>query len=78
MKAVNSLDVVVLDNKLPYANGMDLLQIIKESDNFKNIPIIMSSADDDYESFKTIGADYYLHKPYCKHGIMGILDHVEG
>lgn len=78
MKALKSLDVVILDNELPYANGMDFLQKIKDSENFKGIPVIMSTADDDYESFKILGADYCLHKPFSKHDIMEVLEQVEG
>ena len=78
MKALDTLDVVILDNELPYASGLDFLQKIKASETFKELPVIMSTADEDYESFKCLGANYCLHKPFGKQDLMEILEQVEG
>jgi CheY-like chemotaxis protein len=78
IKVLSDVDVVILDNKLPYVNGIEFLQKIKSHVIYKNIPVVMSTADDDFASFITVGASYCLHKPYRKQQILDILDKIEG
>ncbi|MCP4604419.1 MAG: response regulator transcription factor [Proteobacteria bacterium] len=65
LKAVPEIDVIVLDNEMPYVNGEIFIEKLKQTDFYKNIPIIMSTVDDssaDY--FLKAGADRCLKKPY--------------
>ena len=77
IKALSSLDVVILDNELPFANGKEFLQKLKSTESLKNVPVVMITANDDYDSFKDIGADFCLHKPFSRDDIMNILDQIE-
>jgi len=59
-------DLVLLDINLPLVNGFDVLKKIKNSDNLKNIPvIILSSAESQSEVNKgyQLGANNYVTKP---------------
>jgi DNA-binding response OmpR family regulator len=61
----NSYDMVLTDISMPYLNGLEMIEKIKEKD--QNIPIAIFSAYDDSEYFiKAIelGVDGYLLKPY--------------
>ncbi len=59
-------DVIITDLRMPKMDGLALIQKIKESDQLKNIPIIVFSANDtpEYEvkSLK-LGADVFIKKP---------------
>lgn len=61
-----SVDVIFLDVMMPVVTGFDMLQMLKENPNYKNIPVIMISSDNDLERVvKCIenGAEDYLVKP---------------
>lgn len=59
-------ELILLDIKLIKSNGLDLLQTLKKSNNFKHITIIMLSSSDRLDD-KTMaygrGCDQYLEKP---------------
>lgn len=60
-------DLVILDLMLPGMNGMDVCRQLKQSDDTKNIPIIMASAkgeEADIVSGLELGADDYVTKPF--------------
>jgi len=60
-------DLIVSDLMMPVLGGKDLLEQLKSSGIFKNIPvIILSSIDKSDEKIKLIklGANDYLEKPY--------------
>ncbi|MCM8529671.1 MAG: response regulator [Lentisphaeraceae bacterium] len=78
LKAMNRVDVVILDNELPYVNGIEFLQKLKAHECMSSIPIVMSTADEEYESFKSVGADYCLKKPFGKQDLMSVLDEING
>lgn len=77
MKAMSSLDVVILDNEMPYANGKDFLRKIKATKSLSSVPVVMISANENYESFRDLGADFCLHKPFGRDDIMKILSQIE-
>jgi CheY-like chemotaxis protein len=61
------LDLALLDIMMPVMNGYELLQKIKEMDEFADLPIIMVTAkdqDDEILEGYQYGADYYITKPY--------------
>ena len=60
-------DLVILDLMLPGMNGMDVCRKMKQSDETKDIPIIMASAkgeEADIVSGLELGADDYVTKPF--------------
>lgn len=60
-------DLIVTDLMMPVLGGKDLVEQIKTTGAFKDIPIIvLSSIDKSDEKIKLIklGADDYLEKPY--------------
>ena len=73
LRAISGIDVVILDNDLPYAQGMDLLQKIRDTKDLSNLKVIMSTADEEFDSFKTLGADDCIHKPFDKDELFKVL-----
>jgi len=59
--------MVLLDIKMPRVNGFEALKKIRESAEFKDVPVIMLSSSDDetdmFESFD-LGANGYVVKPF--------------
>ena len=57
--------VVLMDNWIPDVGGVKATQIIKESKEFKQIPVIFFSANNNVnELAREAGADFCLHKPF--------------
>lgn len=59
--------MILLDINMPRSNGFETLKQIRESEDFKHVPVIMLSASDDeadmFESFD-LGANGYIVKPF--------------
>ena len=59
--------MVLLDIKMPRLNGFDTLKRVRESPDFKDVPVIMLSASDDatdmFDAFD-LGASGYIVKPF--------------
>lgn len=67
------VDLVFLDIEMPLLDGYDVCSLIKEHEDYKNIPLIMvSSRDTIFDKFKglTYGANDYISKPYKKDEIL--------
>lgn len=63
----HAIDIILLDIMMPVLSGFELLPILKEMPNLRNIPVIIISAADDIESIVKgieLGAEDYLSKPY--------------
>ena len=70
-------DLVVLDVMLPGKDGVTLLKMLKESEEFRDIPVIMATAKGaEYDKIQSLdlGADDYLVKPF---GIMELVSRVK-
>ena len=62
-----SVNCVLLDIMLPGMDGLKIIKKIKETDNCKNIPVIMTTAKGEEADIITVlelGADDYVVKPY--------------
>jgi len=61
-------DLILCDIMMPYLNGMELFQRIKENDKARAIPFIFLTAKNDLTSLRqgmNLGADDYLTKPFA-------------
>lgn len=60
-------DLVITDINMPDINGLEVVRFVKQSENFKNIPVIIVTTegrDVDKERGLRLGADRYLIKPF--------------
>ena len=70
-------ELVVLDVMLPGRDGVTLLRMMKASESFQDIPVIMATAKGtEYDKVRSLdlGADDYLVKPF---GIMEMVSRVK-
>jgi len=70
-------DLVVLDVMLPGKDGVTLLKMMKQTEEFRDIPVIMATAKGtEYDKIQSLdlGADDYLVKPF---GIMEMVSRVK-
>ena len=61
------LDLILLDVGLPWVNGFELAEILKESEDLRDIPLIFISGktdDLDIMRAKKLGAADFLKKPF--------------
>ncbi|MDB5192346.1 MAG: response regulator receiver protein [Segetibacter sp.] len=59
-------DLIFLDLNMPRMNGKQCLTRLKQSDELKNIPVIIfttSTSPEDMEETKNLGAAHFLIKP---------------
>ena len=60
-------DLIILDVGLPWLNGFELGQMLKEHKDLKNIPLVFVSAKTSEEDIKRafdLGANDYIKKPF--------------
>lgn len=70
-------DMILLDIMLPNMNGFEVLQLLKDSSEYKNIPIIIISAkSSELDKVKglNLGCDDYLTKPF---GILELIARIK-
>lgn len=61
------IDVIVLDVGLPWINGYELAELMKQDQNLKEIPLIFVSGHSEKTDIKkgfAVGADDYITKPF--------------
>jgi two-component system chemotaxis response regulator CheY len=56
-------DLIITDNDLPGATGLDLIRQVRERDHQRRTPIIMLSASPYEAEARSAGADVFLKKP---------------
>lgn len=77
----NDIQIILLDWNMPGMTGLEVLQKLKESDEWKEIPVIMLTSEGDpknvIEAMKT-GANGYIIKPFAQEDlidkVMGLLE----
>ncbi|MFZ8803661.1 MAG: response regulator [Candidatus Calescibacterium sp.] len=60
-------DVVLLDQNMPELSGLELLKIMKQDEQLKNIPVIMITAETSKEKVIEaiqLGVSEYIVKPF--------------
>ncbi|WII72214.1 response regulator [Bdellovibrio sp. 22V] len=61
------VDLILMDVGLPWINGFELAQLLKEHKDLKKIPLVFVSgkaAEEDMKKAFEIGADDYIKKPF--------------
>ena len=72
-------DLVLLDLLMPGINGFKVLDQIKNSNDLKNVPVIIISAIDDYKSKEkatALGVVAYITKPVLQEYILALVGNV--
>lgn len=60
-------DLVILDIMMPEVDGYEVFEVLKGQERTAHIPVIFltaKSTQDDIENGLTLGADYYITKPF--------------
>ncbi len=60
-------DLIILDALMPVMSGYDFLKVVRGDKNYKNLKILMLSAnamEDEKKLGIELGADYYETKPF--------------
>ncbi len=63
----HEIHFIIMDVGLPWINGFELAQLIKEHKDLKKIPLIFLSAQaeqSDFDRAREVGADDYIKKPF--------------
>jgi len=63
----HEIHFIILDVGLPWINGFELAQMIKDHRDLKSIPLIFLSAQAesaDFDQARNVGADDYIKKPF--------------
>lgn len=69
-------NIIFLDVLMPKIDGLETCQVLKSSDELKDIPIIILSSKDgvfDKARGSMVGANDYLTKPFKKHEIINMV-----
>lgn len=66
-------DVLLLDVYLPSANGLDVLDQLRQSTETKNLPVVMASGLNLKDECLKHGANDFLLKPYMPDDLLRIL-----
>lgn len=60
-----TVDIILLDLVMPRMNGFETLEKLKQSDSYKDIPvIIVTSEENERKSTYKLGANDFISKPY--------------
>ncbi|RMG44401.1 MAG: response regulator [Candidatus Dadabacteria bacterium] len=68
-----NFDVIILDVVMPGMNGLDVATRLKLHPHTQSIPILMLTGEDkaeDIMSGYSVGADYYITKPFTRQQLL--------
>ncbi len=63
----NEIHLIIMDVGLPWINGFELAQMIKDHNDLKRIPLVFLSGQadpEDIEKARAVDADDYIKKPF--------------
>ncbi|MCB0336847.1 MAG: response regulator [Bdellovibrionales bacterium] len=67
------IELVVLDVMMPEMNGLETLAAMKEQESTADLPVLMLTAEDqpdDILAGYSVGADYYITKPFTRQQLL--------
>lgn len=64
LRAMPEIQLVILDNQLPFVNGIDFLRKIRSTPQFENLSVLISSSEDLNDDYIEAGANKIMIKPY--------------
>jgi len=73
--------LVLLDLKLPYVNGLEVLQWVRRQPDFKTLPVVVLTSslnDNDIGQAYRFGANAYLEKPMGVPELKELVTHLKG
>jgi CheY-like chemotaxis protein len=82
IKALESNDdvsLIILDIRMPNMNGWEFLEIIKNNEKWKDIPVIVLTAYtqvSDIEKAKEMGVESYIAKPFSREELIREINHL--
>ena len=65
--ADQDVDLILTDINMPEMDGLKFLSLIRQQDDYKNIPVIILTTegdDDNREKGQSLGADGFIVKPF--------------
>lgn len=66
-------DILLMDVHLPHANGLDVLDQLRRSEETRDLKVVMTSGLNLALECKNHGADDFLLKPYMPDDLLTIL-----
>lgn len=69
-------DILFLDLNMPLRSGTECLEIIRNNERFKSLPVIIlstSNAKRDIDTCYALGANFYIVKPFAYHELSAII-----
>jgi adenylate cyclase/putative two-component system response regulator len=70
-------DLILLDFRMPFVDGLEVIKALHSENDYKNIPIIMISAENDkeyYENALAEGAVAFITKPFNYNDIISKIE----
>lgn len=72
-------DVIIMDNWIPDIGGVKATRLVKDSEQFRHIPVIFFSANSNVNELAAeAGADYCLQKPFDINQLEEMVAHAVG
>ncbi|ADC68938.1 response regulator receiver protein [Methanocaldococcus sp. FS406-22] len=75
----DDISLIILDIKMPNMNGWEFLEIIKNNDKWKDIPVIVLTAYtqvSDIEKAKEMGVESYIAKPFSREELIREINYI--
>lgn len=69
-------DIIFIDIMMPRLDGYQTCALLKNSQNFQHIPVVMLSSKDgmfDQAKGRVVGSDEYLTKPFSKDELLNAI-----
>ena len=66
-------DIVLLDVHLSHQSGLEILTSIREAEETRHVPVVMTSGADVRDACIRSGANAFLLKPYMPDDLIGML-----
>jgi len=62
---IHKIDMIFLDYYMPGMNGSEFISVLKTTQDFNEIPIVLITTDRlSQNQLKDVGADFYMTKPF--------------